>query len=247
VLEKVAVMQFESHFLPEPIRMLDAELSKLLPRVSRNRGRLLSLALTCCSRERICDILEAVCEDELLLASCARSSVAHPLGFDKFALMSSDLYQVRLHIWWPGGMRGREDIHNHRFPFVSAVIVGQLNISIYKIARTGTAMLRFQENRQAGGAGYRYVRLANVQVRQSGGSSCAAGNAYYMRSDILHRVDVADSNLAATLFVRIPRAIRSTTVLVDPAANAPAEGARPRFDLAETRQRLQTFATLLAA
>jgi hypothetical protein len=236
-----------SEILPKPIQLLDAELSRLLQQSARNRTRLVSLALAYGGHEQIRAILRAVCESEQLLVSCASRSLAHPLGFDKFALLSSEYYQVRLHIWWPEGIRGREDIHNHRFSFISAVIVGQVNVGVYEIARPGTAMMRFREHRELGGSSYRYVQLDNVQVQQSGSSSFAAGSAYYLRSSTLHRVDVASGTLAATLFVRIPRLARPTTVLVHRGGNAPAAGARSAFSPAETRERLLAFGAALAA
>jgi hypothetical protein len=169
--------------------------------------------------------------------------MTHPLGFDKFTLLTSPLYEVRLHIWWPDTRRGREDIHNHRFSFISAVILGQVDVSLYEIASPGTTMLQFREHRQTGG--YRYVELANVAVQQSGASSFSVGSAYYLRSSVLHRVDVSHGRMAATLFVRIRQQTRSTTVLVERGRGAPKSGLRQTFEVPDVQRRLDAFLQIL--
>ena len=236
-----------SESLPEPVQQLDTELSRLLPRLARNRARIVSLALECCDRLQIRNIVEAICEDERLLARCASRSLAHPLGFDKFTLMTSELYQVRLHIWWPNEGRGREDIHNHRFSFVSAVILGQVEVTIYDLAKPGTVMMQYREHRRRGGASYQYVQMDSVQVQVASAFSLAPGSAYYLRSSALHCVDVLTGTMAATLFVRIPRLATSTTVLVRSGEREPLAGVRRTFDLEEARERLEMFATVLAS
>jgi hypothetical protein len=71
------------------------------------------------------------------LAGRARSHL-HPNGFAKIALLESPCsnWRLRLHVW--PERSGDAHIHDHRWDFASFVVFGQLSVSNYMVATTGT-------------------------------------------------------------------------------------------------------------
>lgn len=69
-----------------------------------------------------------------LLASAARDSHAHPLGFDKIVLHSApDGSKTRIHLWKTGaGAHEHETPHNHAWSLHSLVLHGQIHNSLFR-------------------------------------------------------------------------------------------------------------------
>jgi hypothetical protein len=229
--------------LPEPARSFDSDLAALLDdQHGFDAGALSSFVLEQSRPESVGRIIDAVCSDDALAARCFRASVTHPLGFDKYMLLASARYQLRLHIWWPELRRGREDIHNHRFSFVSGMVTGKLQVSTYEIGKKGAMMQRFKEVRNPASGDYRYEPDQEVCIRQTNMLTLEANSGYYMDSAVLHRVDVPAGMLAATLFLRIGDDRKSTSVVVDCSSSAPVSGVRHALGADDARRRLRRFA-----
>ncbi|SES41691.1 hypothetical protein [Actinokineospora terrae] len=84
-------------------------------------------------RAAVRDVVARTVVDEDLLAVCARWSQWHPLGFVKVLVLSNAAFQVRMN-YWPEVVGEREDIHDHRFDFVSTVVHGALVAESYEYA-----------------------------------------------------------------------------------------------------------------
>jgi hypothetical protein len=230
--------------LPEQMLALDAYLVATLDKQALvDVAALSSFIVEQSGPESVGRIIDAVCSDDVLAERCFRASESHPLGFDKYLLFSSDRYDLRLHIWWPESPRGREDIHNHRFSLVSGMIVGKMRVSTYEISEdeAGPTMQIFEEVRNPVSDEYRYEKGSRVSVRQANMFALEDTGGYYLHSTVLHRVDVQENKLAATLFLRIGDERKSTSVVVDASSPGPVSGVRGPLDAEETRKRLQSF------
>lgn len=160
--------------------------------------------------------LFASAASKTFLDACSRTSVRHPLGFDKFVLGAFRNYDLRLHVWWPKSGPPLEDIHDHRFDFASTVLVGELHLYSYQTgSRDGEALARYSEERSRDGKRYVFRRRGQTRVDLQSTSVLSPGSCYYMRAETLHRVACTTHNVVATLFIKCkPRRTR-TTVLVD--------------------------------
>jgi hypothetical protein len=179
----------------ELIHELTAILSQVDP-IAQERTRLFVDRLT--QPGSFGRLLELLLKSKGIVEQIARHSYRHPLGFDKFVLAPlRPLGQLRLHVWWPEDEREREHVHNHRFGFISGVLVGQVQTSVYKPC-DGNDLTHFSE--VGGTREWKFENLGCGSVSLSINASLAAGSVYSMPADALHRID-ATRQLTATLFL----------------------------------------------
>jgi hypothetical protein len=169
-----------AEILPEVIQGIDANLSKVFARKDRSARQeaLTASALNYSRHEVLQEVVYAVCANDRLIEICAQNSESHPLGFDKFVLLTSPLYELRLHIWWPDATRGRGDIHNHRFSFASAVVTGMIEVSSYRLGTPGRKMTHLVE--EVKNKAYKYRTLGDVKVKRTATLALSRGSSYYM-------------------------------------------------------------------
>lgn len=137
-------------------------------------------------------------------------SYAHDNGFDKIVLFqdSDTRMKLRLHIWHPlvipNTKRPRQNVHNHRWDFSSAVLIGFADNVSYRFAKPGEDGEDFFHYRYyARGSKEHYdveergktklVEIATERVRQ--------GDIYSVHNELLHRVDTPDNQMVATLII----------------------------------------------
>ncbi|HZR51765.1 MAG TPA: hypothetical protein VFB06_19905 [Streptosporangiaceae bacterium] len=235
--------------LPTDIAAFDADLRRILTTCPTNERAAEIAAFTrrYSERDPVTGIVGAVCASSNMLVACAGKSVRHPLGFDKFVLHSADLYQLRLHVWWPGEAHDIEHIHNHRFSFVSGIIAGQISVASYRLERHGVPHTRFRETKDPVAGRYAYRPSGPVEATLASLQTLCTGCAYYLDSGELHRVQAAGGGLAATLFIRFPRNRENTDVLVAANGALPVTGWRETMGVDETRRRLGSFASMMSA
>ncbi len=233
--------------LPGSIVVFDAGLRHILTTssMSDRERSLVSFAIRYSQRRLVFQLVKSVCADDGLMVLSAQRSTRHPLGFDKFVLYATDIYQLRLHVWWPDEAHGIEHIHNHRFSFVSGIVFGKIQLASYRSIRDGMSYARFREKRHPSDGMYEYHPYGHVRVGLASLQTLCAGSAYYLDSRELHRVHAVNDGLSATLFIRLPQVRKSTDVLVDPGGHIPTTGLRPNMTVGEARQRLESFASVL--
>lgn len=191
-------------------------------------------------------MIESVCASDESLARCARGSVAHPLGFDKFTLLSTPSYQLKLHVWWPdASSRPVEDIHNHRFDFASAVVVGFLQSEVFRMAPTGAPVVRYSETNDVDQGRYGFVEDGFAHIGLSQRHSIGPRSVYFTTADVLHRVFTPARDVTATLFLKLSPVRCETTVLVDPALPKRSCRVRQVYSSADVAARFHEFLRLL--
>jgi hypothetical protein len=170
-------------------------------------------------------ILSDIVEDDDQVVRSAGLSSSHPLGFDKLVLHATARYQVRLHVWWPHLRAPREDIHDHRFDFISSVVTGRLYVENYaQSAAAPRRMSGYTEKHALGTGSYDFAPLGSLQVSQIGSSILQPGSVQFTSAEILHRVRAVEGELTVTFFVKAPVAGRAkTTVLISNDAEPPAQ------------------------
>lgn len=228
--------------MPDTINGLNAELVPIFETLSHaeRQTALIPILLHYTELDRMRALIRTACADDDLIAACAVNSERHPLGFDKFVLSASPLFEVRLHIWWPGAVSGRGDVHNHRFSYASAVIAGVIQVSSYRLGRSGVTMTRLAERRISSSV-YKYRPVGDSHVKRMTTWALSSGSAYYMDATELHRVEMMGGQMAATLFIRTGDEHRNTTIMTarDPAEALKTE--RERLAADEVRKRLLRF------
>jgi predicted metal-dependent enzyme (double-stranded beta helix superfamily) len=137
-------------------------------------------------------------------------SYTHDNGFDKIVLFQDNetKMKMRLHIWHPSIIpntkRARQNVHNHRWDFSSAVLTGHANNVSYRFAEDGEDGEEFYH--------YRYYARGSkehyeVEQREKARLVCTEnqrfvkGEIYSVNAELLHRVDTPNEILVATLII----------------------------------------------
>jgi|GEM_PF-6228672 hypothetical protein len=137
-------------------------------------------------------------------------SYAHDNGFDKIILFQDveTKMKMRLHIWHPriipNTIRARQNVHNHRWDFSSAVLIGYADNVSYRFADSSEDGEEFSHYRYyARGSKEHYeveergkARLVLADTRR-----VTKGEIYSIEAETLHRVDTPDDELVATLVI----------------------------------------------
>ena len=156
-------------------------------------------------------LLDEVLTSPARLASIADLSYHHVNHFDKIVLIDSDSptgYRLTLHLWQPPYSAEELDdeiIHSHRFSFWSAILTGTLVSENFDAADEG---LPFRK--------YSYVpeKTTKINFYEFGGEAFlaptantdqAAGTAYYLPYEQIHRVVLPREEMTCTLVLRGPR------------------------------------------
>jgi hypothetical protein len=140
-------------------------------------------------------------------AAVAARSYRHVLGFDKYVLLKfGSGGQLRLHVWRPDRRRIEEHVHNHRFAFSSAVVLGELRNHLYRAAPDGEALLQLREVSRVEDPGWCFQDVGTARVRHQLTAGLTAGCSYAMAADLLHRTEATgDYTITLVLQHRVVR------------------------------------------
>jgi hypothetical protein len=190
---------------------------------------LLAAVSTLAERSQLAALLGSLLADQQSTAAAADQSYAHPLGFDRFVLaMSRELdVELRLHVWWPGNHEILEDVHNHQFPFASAVIDGILDMEALERASDGVLMQEYALTSGGAVATSRFRHVGSAILTCTLRSCMPAETVYYMSARALHRITGTNDGLTATLLLRGPVVRSGTTVFSNQTTRQRASIVRP--------------------
>jgi hypothetical protein len=167
-------------------------------------------------------LLQARHDDVKSAAQLAGQSYLHPLGFHKLMLLShAPSFEVRINVWWPGGTRGVDHVHNHRFAFASTIVRGGYDMQIFQVGRTGALVREYRETASPEG-GWRLRSQGTAHLRMMGSTRLEQGSSYALPADVLHRVAVPPDMLCITLLLRTALAGSETSVFAGPQNAIPA-------------------------
>lgn len=131
---------------------------------------------------------ELIDNNETLSSLPARYS--HTNGFDKFKLIETSEFVLRLHIWW--GERDYEEIehvHDHKWNFASRVLFGNLKSQQFVVSDSGDRYMLYdyysagKQNEEA-----RLIPSGERTLELVYESELHAGSTYSISAKILHRV-----------------------------------------------------------
>lgn len=185
-------------------------------------------------------LLDAIQHDDEVAGQVAAASSRHVLGFDKFVLFAVRGGELRLHVWWPGELRRREHIHDHRFRFASVVLAGTLRNHMFQFAESGRPMVHHHEMSTLADGTWRFEHAGQARIRECLVVELAPGGSYTMGVDLLHRVETGPA-LTATLVLQEASIRTRSSVLLEPGAPAPLPAMRTPFTLDQFRHKLATL------
>jgi hypothetical protein len=169
-------------------------------------------------------LLLSLSEDNEAIAARAERSFRHPLGFSKLSLIDAlPLFQLRVHVWWPGNGTSVDHIHNHRFSFVSSVVYGTYEMQMYEYDRTGLPMAEYREE-VTRELGWRLQYVSTTRIRSLTTSRLQQGTSYVLPAETLHRVTVMRAVPCITLFLQTMNSTSTTKVFTNQDDPIPGKG-----------------------
>jgi hypothetical protein len=159
--------------------------------------------------------------DGRLAADVAARSYWHSNGFAKLVLHVDDANgaRLRLHVW-PEASRprtGYQNVHNHRWPFVAAVLCGAVRVQLFEevVASTEDAPYPYVKYVYDAGAPMLVAPFSTVgrcALRDLGDAVYKAGEAHSCSTVELHTVAAEVPGITATLVIQGPAQRRSALV-----------------------------------
>ena len=136
-------------------------------------------------------------------------SYFHDNGFDKIVLFNDPvtLMKMRLHIWHPTELdqpRRRQNVHNHRWDYSSAILAGTVQHLTYEFSGGGEDGEEFNHYRYfARGAKehYEVEALGKAKLKLVKVDPMSHGTVYSIRNEVLHRIDIPDDAYTATIII----------------------------------------------
>jgi hypothetical protein len=184
-----------------------------------------------------------------LLAEAAEHSYRHANGFAKITLpgFGPTRERLRLHIWDREARLVDPDPHNHRWPFVSRVLVGRIEDRHYVVRDgAGTEYVHHRHQQTGVERGYRFTRVGVVELQLAHASFVGCGAEHRLEPDTIHAPVAGDGAYAATLVLE-SEPIRTFSDVYS-RSNKPmdVELDPPRFDVAEVGRMLGDLASRMA-
>lgn len=137
-------------------------------------------------------------------------SYVHDNGFDKIILFQDPVtkMKLRLHVWHPlmipNIVRPRQNVHNHRWDFSSIVLIGYVDHLSYSFAEKdedGEDFFHYRYYARVSKEHYEVKERGKAKIIHTGIERFNVGGFYSVQNELLHRVDVPDHLLVATLVI----------------------------------------------
>lgn len=123
--------------------------------------------------------------EKIELAS--KYAYSHTNGFKKITLLKTDNLCLRIHLWNSGDLQA-ENIHSHRWPFVSRVIVGEMEETRYGLAHQGKTATEYNYLGTSNGGTRDLLLNKTVTLRKLDQFLHEETSQYSMQTSELHQV-----------------------------------------------------------
>lgn len=155
-------------------------------------------------------LITLVLNDPLIMNEVLKNSYRHHNGFHKIVLSNGALFKLRLHIFtsMPEINVPMENIHNHRWNFVSQIIKGKMKMEIFKKGkRLNDENLFFDHDYKPANGNSKYgvhlLGLTSLQLLEE--RIFQAGESYYMGCDEMHRIiNLPNETVVTVVMTGIP-------------------------------------------
>jgi len=160
-----------------------------------------------CVVQNLESVVDMVTNNPGLWSDTLRSSYRHANGFHKIVLLQGPNFKLRLHHFVPDSTMNlppAEHIHDHRWPFASHIVKGNLCMDLFQLADVNsgnmppTHAFLYDSAKDEGGFNAMYEGLQNVVHLKN--VTYEQGTTYHMQPEEMHRI-VANSEPCTTLML----------------------------------------------
>jgi hypothetical protein len=208
-------------------------------------ARLLEIVSAMARPHELTELLLSLSKDDQAIACCAERSFRHPLGFSKLTLVDAlPLFNLRVHVWWPGDVTSVDHIHNHRFSFVSSVVHGTYDMQMYEYHPAGLPMTEYREE-VSPELGWRLQYVSETQIRPLTTVRLQQGTSYILSAETLHRVKVLRTTPCVTLFLQTINSKSTTQVFINQGESIPTRTPKYPYTTDDYRRQLKSILAVL--
>lgn len=182
------------------------ELKHLLTQLTESgpASHVLPLALKILGQPLVLSALLArIAHEPAWLQKVQRASYYHRNGFDKLVLAEGENFKLRLHHFGADNtLLPAENIHDHRWPFASAIITGNLHMKIFEPSHfAGQDVFEYRYNSNRGQNITRADSIGACKLKTVDYIIYEAGTQYFMPTTALHQIVYYPGNQALTLML----------------------------------------------
>ncbi len=182
------------------------ELGKLIDALVKDgKTNMLSLINRVISRpEVISRMVRSIINNDTLWGNALTNSYRHENGFHKIVLMEGEYFKLRLHHFGTTAKIPMENIHDHRWPFSSAILSGELKMDLFQrsdILSATEEVIHYIYKSDKSTDKYETVKIGNTHLEKIDTRIYYPGDTYLMRTDELHRITNQDGDQSVTLIL----------------------------------------------
>lgn len=192
----------------------------------------------------VASLLAEIMSSTKLLREIAARSYRHVNHFDKLVLVESQMdngYRLTLHLWSPPYTDAElqdELIHDHRFSFWSAILVGRLRTEEFRAGLDGVKFNNYRYSPDQNSEYNNYMFQGPVCLERSENVFDKSSEVYYLAYDTTHRVLIPSDSMTCTMVLRSPRARTYSNVYNTVYPSTDTSNENYRFGVEELRGHL---------
>lgn len=136
-------------------------------------------------------LIQEVVKTPVLFEKVIKDSYYHENGFHKIVLLSGRYFKLRVHQFGVASKPPMENIHDHRWPFASAILSGRLTMDMFSDfmkSSEGEDLYHFIYKSDKIDGSYETVPLGLKRLYKTESRTYFPGESYLMKTDELHRV-----------------------------------------------------------
>lgn len=191
------------------------------------------------------EIIKEILSDSFLLNEVASLSYTHYNGFDKIVIYQTKSTKLRIHIWENTTYRDLidENIHNHRWDFITSLLTGSYYLKIYQKSDKGKIYHCYSYLPPDCGEYYKMEYEGQEKLKGVFSTKISSGNFYVIDKEVFHKVKYSNMNYTATLMLHNENSENNINVyskkIIENNFNLPAK----RFSISELEEKLNKFIT----
>ena len=160
--------------------------------------------------------LVGVREDPDLQSEIRERSYVHPLGIVKIPILVDvhNQWELRLHYWHKDNQHIRKidnDIHNHKWDFVSTIVMGRIVHTLYAEVADGDEFYVQELGTSGIGSKRRYSEPKKIKMAPAYTTHYLKGSSYFISRHVAHSVKPTGGD-AITLMLRGKYSANSTNI-----------------------------------
>ncbi len=149
-------------------------------------------------------LTRTILNNPAILNKVVEESYYHENGFHKIVLLSGRNFKLRLHHFGVAAKIPMENIHDHRWPFASTILSGELKMDIFRVSeqrKNTEALYHFIYGSDKSNGSYTTDLVGKVYLEKAETRIYKPGESYLMLPDELHRIKNSEGQESVTLIL----------------------------------------------